>query len=131
LYIYVAGSGLFLRMVVPGLGLEAPVPWFALLRYVGLAFVASWLIIAIHTWVALRWHSFVVASTVGIIAMVVAVFIFRSDDWNIWYPWTLPGFVANSVEEGVMPLRELLLGGLGGVVVALLGGWEVTRRDVA
>jgi hypothetical protein len=30
----------------------------------------------------------------------------------------------------VRPIRELLIGSLGGVVVALLGGWEVIRRDV-
>lgn len=130
LYVYLVGSGLVLRLVVPGLGLEAPVPWLALARIVGLAFVASWLILAIHTWIALRWHSFVVASAVGIVAMIVAVFVFRSDTWNVWYPWTLPGLVSNSLEEGLLPLRELLLGGLGGLAVALLGGWEVTRRDV-
>ncbi|MBN1660240.1 MAG: ABC transporter permease [Anaerolineae bacterium] len=131
LYILLVGSGLLIRGIVPGLGLETPVPWLALLRHVGLAFVASWLILAIHTWIAFRWHSFVVASATGIVAMVVAVFIFRSDTWNAWYPWTLPGLVAASLEEGLMPVRELLLGGLGGVAVALLGGWEVTRRDVA
>ncbi|HSJ56587.1 MAG TPA: ABC transporter permease [Anaerolineae bacterium] len=130
LYIYLVGSGLVLRVVVPGLGLEAPVPWLPLLRYVVLAFVACWLILAIHTWVALRWHSFVVASTVGIIAMVVAVFIFRSDTWNAWYPWTLPGLVTNRLEDNVLLWRELLFGGLGGIVFALLGGWDVTRRDV-
>jgi len=130
LYVYLVASGLVLRLVVPGLGLEAPVPWLALARIVGLAFVASWLILAIHTWIALRWRSFVVASAVGIVAMIVAVFIFRSDTWNTWYPWTLPGLVATSLEEGLMPTRELLLGSIGGLAVALLGGWEMTRRDV-
>jgi hypothetical protein len=32
--------------------------------------------------------------------------------------------------EGLNPWPQLLLGSLGGVVVALLGGWDVIRRDV-
>jgi hypothetical protein len=129
LYVYIVVSGLALRLVAPGLGFEAPVPWWEFFRYLGLAYLASWLIISIHTWVSLRWHSFVVASAVGIVAMVFAVFMFESD-WSQWYPWTYPGLVAYLAEEGLSPMRELLIGSLGGMVVALLGGWEVTRRDV-
>jgi hypothetical protein len=129
LYLYIVLSGLALRWVAPGLGFEAPVPWWAFFQYIGLAYLASWLILSIHTWVSLRWHSFVVASAVGIAAMVIAVFMFESD-WSQWYPWTYPGLVAYAAEGGLRPMRELLIGSLGGVGVALLGGWDVIRRDV-
>jgi lantibiotic transport system permease protein len=129
LYLYLVLSGLALRVLAPGLGLEASVPWAKLFQYVAMAYLASWLIISIHTWVGLRWHSFVVASAVGIMAMVVAVLLFQSD-WSQWYPWTLPGVVAYSLDEGTQPWAELAAGSVGGVVVALLGSWEVTRRDV-
>lgn len=122
-------SGLGLRLLVPGLGLEAPVPWLMLLKWVGLAYLASWLIIAIQTWVGLRWHSFVVPTAVGIGAMVVGIVLFQSD-WGQWYPWTLPGFVAHNLEEGLAPVAEVLVGSLGGMLVALLGCWNVVRRDV-
>ena len=129
LYAYVVLSGLALRWVAPGLGFEAPVPVWEFLQYIALAYLASWLIISIHTWVGLRWHSFAVASAVGIAAMVIAVFVFRSD-WSSWYPWTYPGTVALYLEEGLDPLKQVLAGSVGGVLVAFLGGWEVTRRDV-
>jgi hypothetical protein len=129
LYLYIVLSGLALRWLAPGLGFEAPVPWWAFFQYIGLAYLASWLILSIHTWVSLRWHSFVVASAVGIAAMVIAVFMFESD-WSQWYPWTYPGLVAYAAEGGLTLMRELLIGSLGGVGVALLGGWDVIRRDV-
>lgn len=129
LYVLLVLSGLALRALTPGLGFEAPVPWLAFSQSVGLAYLASWLIISVHTWVGLRWHSFVVASAVGIAVMVVAVLLFQSD-WGQWYPWTLPGVVTYSLAEGLTPTAELAAGSLGGVVVALLGGWDVIRRDV-
>jgi hypothetical protein len=129
LYVFIVLSGLALRLLAPGLGFEAPVPWWEFCKYVAGAYLASWLIISVHTWVGLRWHSFVVASSVGIAAMVIAVFLFQSD-WGPWYPWTFAGLVAYGLEEGHDVLPQLLAGGLGGVAVALLGGWDVVRRDV-
>jgi hypothetical protein len=129
LYAYIVLSGLALRVLTPGLGFEAPVPWGQFFEYAALSYLTSWLILSIHTWIGLHWHSFVVASAVGIAAMVVAVVLFQSD-WAGWYPWTMPGMVANGLEQGQNVLNQLLIGSLGGIVVAALGGWEVTRRDV-
>jgi hypothetical protein len=129
LYAFTAASGLALRALAPGLGFEAPVPWWNLFRYIALSYLASWLILSIHTWVGLRWQSFVVTSAAGIAAMVIAVVMFESD-WAQWYPWTLPGLVANGVETGQDVLPHLLIGSLRGLGVALLGGWDVVRRDV-
>jgi hypothetical protein len=61
---------------------------------------AAKLIISIHTWVGLRWQSFVVTSAVGTGAMVVAVLLFQSD-WSEWYPWTLAGVVNYRLDEGL------------------------------
>jgi hypothetical protein len=129
LYVYIVLSGLGLRLVAPGLGFEAPVPWGQFFQYVALAYLSSWLILSIHTWIGLRWPSFVVASSVGIAAMVVAVLMFQSD-WSQWYPWAMPGLVANGLEEGQDVLAQILIGSLGGLGFALVAGWEVTRRDV-
>jgi hypothetical protein len=129
LYAYTVLGGLALRLLAPGLGFEAPVPWWDFFRCIVLAYLASWLILALHTWIGLRWHSFVVASAVGVAAMVVAVVMIQSD-WAAWYPWTLPGLVANGLEVGEEILPQLLLGCFGGPAVALLGGWDVARQDV-
>lgn len=129
LYVFTVLSGLGLRLAAPGLGFEAPVPWVGILQYIGLAYLASWLIISIHTWIALRWHSFVVASASGIVAMIVAVLLFESD-YAQWYPWTYAGLMTASLREGLAYETQLFLGWLGGIVAAFLGGWHVIRRDV-
>lgn len=46
-----AVSGLGMRLLIPGLGLEAPVPWLEFARYGLTMFLGSWLVIAIQTWV--------------------------------------------------------------------------------
>jgi hypothetical protein len=53
-----------------------------------------------------------------------------NSDWAKFYPGTLPGRVSIGFMEGDAIAAELALGIVGGIVVALAGGWEVTRRDV-
>jgi len=128
---YTGLSGLALRLIAPGLGFEEPVPWADILRYAGLAYLSSWLIIAIHTWIALRWPSFVVASAAGIAFVIVSVVVIQSQ-YSPWYPWTLPAILVGGLSEGFEPWTPLglaSLGGVGGLAVAVLGGWEVSRRD--
>ncbi len=132
-------SGWALRLLAPGLGFEAPAPVGEFIRFSGFLFVGAWLIIAIQTWVAQRWPNFAVASGVGIALTVVGALVIQSE-WAGLYPTTLPILVANGfsdtiqplniLEEGVRPVKELLIGSLGGIAVAVLGGWEMTRRDV-
>lgn len=128
LYGGLVGSGLLLRHLVPGLGFEAPIPWAEYLRIVGASYLTSLLLISIHTWVAARWPSFVIASATGIVAMVVGVVVLQSR-WAPWYPWTLPAVTWSKLSEGE-GVRQLVLSGvLGGAGVALLGGAIHVRRD--
>lgn len=132
-------GGLVMRLVAPGVGFEATIPVFDIASFAFFTYMGSWLLISIHTWVAQRWPSFVVASGVGIAMTIIGVIVIQSDYAGV-YPWTLPVLVANGfnnsirplniLEEGVRPIRELLIGSLGGVAVALLGGWDFIRRDV-
>jgi hypothetical protein len=132
-------GGLLLRFALPGLGFEEAVPFGEIGEFAALVFAGSWLLISIQTWVAQRWPSFVVACAVGIGMTLIAVMIIQSD-YAGFYPYTLPVLVANGfseriqplniLEEGVLPIKELLAGSLGGVVAAVLAGWHVTRRDV-
>jgi len=132
-------TGLSMRLWLPGLGFEAPVPLWAYAQYALAMFVGAWLIIAIQTWVAQRWSSFAVACGVGVAMTVAGVLVIQSD-WASFYPWTLPVLVGNGFSVEAMqtlngftdglPWRELLFGALGGVLVALVGGYDVTRRDV-
>jgi hypothetical protein len=123
-------AGLLLRATRPALGFGSEIPWAQALARCGVVYLSSWLIISLHTWVGLRWRSFVVAVAVGIV-MTVSGMIVVNSDWGRFYPWALPGLIANGFSTGTpFPLAEMAFGGLGGVVVALIGGWEMTRRDV-
>lgn len=123
------GVGLLINLLWPELGFDAPIPWLALVQSLGLAYLAAWLIISIHLWISLRWSSFVLAMTAGIIPTVCGVMIINSK-WVDLDPWLMPGVVAHSLVRGDHPyLLALSIGLLGGVVVALLGGWDVSRRD--
>ncbi len=123
-------AGFALRLLQPGLGFEGAVPWTMLFKYTVVTFPASWLIISIHTWVGLRWRGFVVAVAVGIVMTISGVVVVNAA-WGSFYPWALPGLIASSFNKGMpLPLPELLFAIAGGIVVAFIGGWDVTRRDV-
>lgn len=129
LVLILLGGGL-LSLLRPGLGFETGIPWSELVQRMVVIYLASWLIIAIHTWVGLRWQSFVVALGVGCVLTVAGVAIINSQ-WGSFYPWALPGTLVNQLNKGVpFPWSEFLVGSLGGIAVALLGCWDVTRREV-
>lgn len=132
-------GGLAMRLLMPGLGFEAAIPISEVVEFSALVFLGSWLMLSIQTWVAQRWPSFIVACAVGIAMTVISVIVIESD-YAGFYPYTLPVLVANGfsetirplniLEEGVRPLKELLVGSLGGLLAAAIAAWDVTRRDV-
>ena len=132
-------TGLSFRWVFPGLGFETAPPVGEMALYGLLMFLGSWLVIAIQTWVAQRWSNFAVASAVGIALTVASVIVIQSK-YAGFYPYTLPALVANGfsenisalniLAEGVLPIKELLFGSLGGLIAAAIGGWHFVRRDV-
>jgi hypothetical protein len=132
-------SGWGMRLLIPGLGFEKAVPWLDYLRFAGIMFLGAWLMISLQTWVAQRWSSFAVASAVGIALTIIGVVAIQSDKWGPYYPSTLPVIVANGFVDSLsslnglttgLPFKELAFGIFGGVLAALVGGWEMVRRDV-
>lgn len=87
--------------------------------------LASWLIIAIHTWISMRWAGFPIALGAGIGGTFFALFA-ASASFGKYYPWLLP---MNIFVEGRFAMA-LILGIGGGIVAAVLGCLEFTRRDV-
>lgn len=130
-------TGLGFRLAVPGLGFEAPIPLADFLKFAGIMFLGAWLLMAIQTWVAQRWSSFTVASAVGI-ALTVGGVIAVQSDYGPYYPTTLPIIVAGTFVENLsminvpmdLPVKALAFGSLGGVLVTILAGWDMARRDV-
>ena len=91
-------TGLGFRLLVPGLGFEAPIPLADFLKFVGIMFLGAWPLMAIQTWVAQRWSSFTVASAVGIVLTIAGVAVVQSD-YGPYYPTTLPIIVAGTFVE--------------------------------
>lgn len=123
-------AGLGLRALRPGLGFDAPVPWSDLLVCAARVLAASGLILAIHTWMSLRWKSFAPVLALGILATVVTVAL-NSGDVEVWpwFPWSLPFRAARGFGQAGEPLL-LAVGALGGLAAAVFAGCEMTRRDV-
>src|SRR5579859_2264139 len=132
-------EGEVLISIRPDLGLAPHIPWgLILLR--SFSFVpAVLLVLALQTWVAIRWRSFTVAIGLGIGATVIGIMLLRSLK-NIestpygpvlasLFPWSLPYVVI--ARQATSELRDtaLIAGVVGGLLVAVLGCWEVVRRD--
>lgn len=106
------------------------IPWGRILRSAAAAYFLSWFLIALHTWIATRWPSFVVATATGIVATMVGA-VAWSSEYGPYYPWTIPGVIAHEVfypEVGV-ELASVVIGFLSAPLVALVACWDVTHRD--
>ena len=122
-------AGLSLRWLRPGIGFEFSIPWFETLQTALLIYLAAWLIMALHTWISLRWRSFTGSVGVGMIATVIGVFItVGSERWARFYPWMLPSMAMGN--DGQIVLQVLMLGIIGGIIVTIAGCWDMIRQDV-
>jgi hypothetical protein len=122
-------TGVALQALRPGLGLSADVPWGFLLKLGATAYVASWLLISVHTWIGIRWQSFVVAMGAGVVATFLGLVIGDSGLASV-YPWSVPAIVIDGLTKGRVAWAPLLWGGLGGMVFAIWGCRAVVRHDV-
>ena len=134
-------EGLLLSKFRPDLDVAQPIPW-TLILWRSFSFVpAVLLVLAVQTWVAIRWRSFTVAMGLGVASTVVGIMLLRSLR-NIEstpyapflasiFPWSLPYVVLARQATPDLRAIALVVGIVGGVVVAGLGCWDVVRRDIA
>ncbi|MHB0875396.1 MAG: ABC transporter permease [Anaerolineae bacterium] len=122
--------GLGLRLFRPGSGFEPAVPWAFIWGNAALVFVASLLIVSLHTWAGMRWPSFVVAVTIGIVATFCAVNVVNSEYVNE-YPWTLAGYAIMVLDDVGIVWETLLLSAGGAALVGILGCWDFCRQDAS
>ena len=120
--VIVGVAGMYLR---PELANAGPVPYLWLAKQAAFVWLASWLIIAIHTWISMRWSGFPIALGAGIGGTFFALFA-ASASVGKYYPWLLP---MNIFIDGRFA-TALVLGIGGGIVAAVLGCMEFVRRDV-
>jgi hypothetical protein len=118
--------GLALTLMRPDLPHAGAIPYVWILKHAAFVWMAAWLIIAIHTWISMRWPGFALALGSGIGGTFFAIFA-ASAGIAKYYPWLLP---LNVFIEGRFA-AALLIGAAGGVVAAALGCVEFVRRDVS
>lgn len=122
--------GFALNAMDAGYGLGGPPPWLTLLKYSGLVFLASWLMVAINLWVSLNWSSFVVSTSFGIVATVSGVMFINSEKFGKFYPWAIAGLVGNKLNEAVILWPQVLTGLIGGILVFILSNWQLSRKQI-
>ena len=118
--------GLAVTSLKSALAAAGPVPYLWIAKQAAFVWLASWLIISIHTWISMRWSGFPIPLGAGIGGTFFALFA-ASAALGKYYPWLLP---VNIFLEGRFAMA-LILGIGGGIVAALLGCFEFVRRDVA
>lgn len=102
-----------------------PPPYLWIAGQALLVWLASWLIIALHTWISIRWAGFPFALGAGIGGTFFALFA-ASAKLGKYYPWLLP---MNVFVDGRFRMA-LILGAGGGIIAALVACAELARRDV-
>jgi len=131
LIVGMALEGLLIHTLRPDLRLTLPIPWDLLLLRTLSFTVASTLLLAVQTWVAIRWRSFVVALGLGIGGSVTTVVLRNVNESSSFapvarfFPWSQPYFAFTYPQQSIFVVAIL-----GGVLIAALGCWEVVRRDV-
>lgn len=114
------------------LHLAGAVPWELLLRTVCKAWLASWLMIAIQSWVSTRIRGLGAGIGLTLAALLVGSIMLRPADGAMmsYYPWTmvartLAGTNRFDLHDTTMPA---IVGALGGLTPAAWACWDLGRR---
>jgi hypothetical protein len=126
-------NGTILPRFQPELVFALPIPWLDIVRQGAEALGRAFLLLAIQTWVALRWKPFSVAVGVGIVGLVTGFFMFFTGQEGAMklqlFPWSLPMLVLGDPTS--LDVRTGLIFSLVvGTVVSAVGCWDFCRREV-
>jgi len=117
--------GLALIRLRPELPHAVAIPYVWILKHAASVWLAAGLIIAIHTWISIRWPGFALALGAGIGGTFFAIFAAGARIGK-YYPWLLPMNIFTKDRFAA----ALLLGAVGGVIAAVIGCVKFVRRDV-
>jgi len=128
----VVGAGLALRVIRPETH-PLPLSWPAgeIAQMVALPWLASLALVAGHLWVAVRFRSFAVAVSAGILGTFSAL-AFMGAAEGFWWPWLWPAYALPSVQPGEQAgwvLSPAVSGVLAWAALGALGCWRCVRRD--
>ncbi len=112
-----------------GHGLSRAIPWSEVLSTTAKAFAASWLTIAIQSWLSARFTGIAAPVGIGFAALILGTILLKPDipELSSWYPWLLPlrTLATGDLHDTRLPF---LLGCVGGVMVGALACWDLARR---
>ncbi len=84
------------------------------------------LLVALHTWIALRWKSFTIAVSIGMSATVMGFIVGQSKDFGPWFPWTM---AMQPLTKNPDLASVLWTSVLGAALITSLACWEFNRRE--
>ncbi|MFG0273759.1 MAG: ABC transporter permease, partial [Phycisphaerales bacterium] len=141
LLLALASAGLFVGMLVVGMALELArpsvyafeggAPWGSLAWSALAPLIAALGIAAIMTWVSMRIANFVAPVSIGVLATFSALFL-QGWKYGFLHPFLMPMYTRarpGPEFDGVW-VDPLIASPVVFVVVAAVGCWEMTRRDV-
>ena len=90
--------------------------------------LAVLLAVTIQHWVSLRWASFVTAMGFGMAAMVAGFLAANSGDYGPWFPWSL---TLHTLRPRItLVVNPMIYSVVAGALVAVVGAWHFTRREI-
>jgi hypothetical protein len=115
------------------LHLGSAIPWAEIFITAGKAYAASWLMIAIQSWLSARFAGIALpvgGAFAGLVLGLVLPSPLRFAGFLSWYPWmapllTLPTMNPSDLHNAVLPA---LFGSLGGLALGALASWDLARR---
>lgn len=111
----------------PSQYLSQPFQIFHLTKPLFHVWLIAWLVMAIHTWISLRFHSFTVAVGIGMAAAVSNLILLNSEKALQYDPWLMQATVIT--DTGSVPLA-IAMGVACGLLFIVLGTIDFTRQDV-
>jgi hypothetical protein len=128
----VVAAGIILPKIQHDLHFAAVIPIQQIVRKALEVLDLAFLLMAIQHWVSLRWRSFTVSVSFGIVGMVFGygmLFTARggSPGFAIYCPWSFPMMPLMNPPADVTPL--LWISTALGVAWSVAGCWEFSRRD--
>jgi len=129
LCLLIALGGWALSYLQPLTGITGPPPWAFILPRIAMGYIAALLMIAIQTWVSVRWRSFTVAVSFGMTATVAGSLIGQSERFGHWYPWTMP--VQILARDQAHLDFVLIASSVGCIVVTAAALWAFSRRETS
>lgn len=115
-------------LIILGIGGMAGLPPITLIVTLTIkVYLAAMLIMALHTWIAIRWRSFTIAVSVGMFATVMGFLVGQSARFGPYFPWTMP---AQALAPDAPFNTVLMLSMAGALLCISAASYEFVKREV-